>query len=84
MKTAQVPQSLTNEEDQTAQSEGWALFDAEGEVQLQKVDELGVFPKDEVAHAFVKELADKGSQLHCKVKSILKEHNPKEHDLVFG
>ncbi|MDP2566478.1 hypothetical protein [Pseudoalteromonas marina] len=62
--TTVIQQSLTNEEDQTAQSEGWALFDAGGEVQLQKIDELEVFSKDEDAHAFVKQLADAGSLLH--------------------
>lgn len=82
--TTVIQQSLTNEEDQTAQSEGWALFDAGGEVQLQKIDELEIFNEDEDAHAFVKQLADAGSSLHCRVKSILKERSPAEYVRVFG
>ncbi|GIC77168.1 hypothetical protein [Moritella sp. F3] len=79
-----TPMSLSNEEDQTAQSEGWALFDADGEIQLQKIDEMETFAKDEDAHEFVKTAAEKSSKLHLKVKDILRFHSSKEFDIVFG
>jgi hypothetical protein len=79
-----IPMSFSDQEDMLAQSEGWALFDADGKIELQRIDELGIFSKDEDAHEYVKVGAVSGSSLHLKAKEILMVHNPKEHDLVFG
>ena len=79
-----IPMSLSISEDALAQSEGWALFDADGEIQLQRIDEIGVFSKDTDAHEFVKAGAASGSALHLKVKEILLAHSQKEHNIVFA
>lgn len=79
-----TPRSLSDAEDILAQSEGWGLFYSGTEIEVQRIDELGVFCKDSDAHEFIKTCAKSGSKLHLKAKEILLVHNPNEHQLIFN
>lgn len=67
-----------------AESEGWVLFECDGEIQLQKDDEPNIFASDEDAYNFVKEKAANGSPLHLEVKRFLKLYSPNEYRNVFA
>lgn len=75
--------ALNTSQAEQAQNEGWALFECEGEIKLQKDDESNVLATDEAAHAFVRKSANKGSFLHLKVKEFLKLYAPNEYSNVF-
>ena len=44
-----------------AECEGWAIFN---ENEIQRDDEMGIFPDDDAAILWVREMADRGSSLH--------------------
>ena len=75
--------SLSNFEDQKAATEGQDLFDADGEIQLQRVDEASIFKNDDEAHAFIRKAVSDNSELHVKVKDILQAHSPEEYARIF-
>jgi hypothetical protein len=78
-----TPNSLSYKEDSVAQSEGWGLFDADGEIQLQRIDDTAKFSSDDEAHAFVRKAVSENSEIHVKVKDILQAHSPDEYARIF-
>lgn len=53
-----------NEVNRFAEREGWALFECDGTLEIQRDDEMAVFVDDDAALAHVQRLADAGSALH--------------------
>jgi hypothetical protein len=49
-----------------ARLEGWGLFNVDGRLQLQRVDEIGCFEDDPHALMFVARRASEGSQVHLE------------------
>jgi hypothetical protein len=57
---------MTHAEDRLNKREGWALFDADGTMEIQKTDEKGVFSSDQDAVAYVVDRALRGSIRHLR------------------
>lgn len=65
------------------ESEGWDIFEASGSAnntpfQLQKVDELDVFPDDDAAWRHVVREASHGSDLHVAALAFLAHESIQE------
>lgn len=62
--------------------EGWSIFECggsdSGPFQLQRVDDLEVFPSDDEAWTYVINKAREGSAYHKGALDYLREHNPTE------
>ena len=59
-------------------NEGWGLFNAQGELQIQRLDEAGVFVDDEQAWVHVAQKAHCGSIEHKEVLQLLREKSRDE------
>lgn len=66
-----------------AMREGWAIFDASGEDQLQRIDEGAAFASDEGAWLHVWWRAAQASELHSRALNHLRIHSPIEFDRIF-
>lgn len=56
-----------------AEREGWAMFDRGFmglDLAIERDDEAGIFPDDDEAQLWVKDLAEKGSELHKQALAI--------------
>lgn len=61
----------TKDDSAAAYAEGWDIFDSdERGLEIERVDELGVFGSDQEAVEFVSVRADYGSPLHVKAMAI--------------
>jgi hypothetical protein len=60
----------TADDDAKAAVEGWNVFDAEGRMEIQRIDELEMFESDAQAIDFIRERAVSGSELHQKALYI--------------
>ncbi|MBG6083037.1 hypothetical protein [Rubrivivax gelatinosus] len=56
---------------QQAEEQGWGLFDAEGELQIQRLDESGLFADDAAAWQFV--IAQAAQNPHCAAAAALNQ-----------
>jgi hypothetical protein len=69
-----------------AELEGWGIFycqgSEDGDYQLQKIDDSGVFENDLQAISFVKNLAQQGSAIHILAMGIIAVLNPSELQLA--
>jgi hypothetical protein len=74
-----------------AASEGWAIWDANGELQLQKCDDHPTFETDDQAWEYVIAKAKGGSEYHMNALRYIEQHSPiewanfsKVYDLAFA
>ncbi len=78
----------TNENSNNASKEGWNVFDCigseNGSFQIQRNDEDEIFFDDKQVWLFIKEQAEKGSQLHQKALSFIKENNIAEYNSIIN
>lgn len=75
--------SWTEADDKLASQQGWSLFDAEGQLQLQRVDEQAAFASDAAAAEYVKAQALKGDNV--AIRAILHLANHQSPDVEkFG
>lgn len=72
------PWTWTPEDDTAAAAEGWGLFDAEGDMQIQRIDapendDAPYLHGDDEAHEIVMTKAREGSALHLKALRCVSE-----------
>lgn len=69
-----------------AVQEGWAIFDVEGRLEIQRIDELAIFADDEGAVSFVEAQAEAGSEYHAEALRICRpgESNVPDSMLAAG
>lgn len=64
-------------------NEGWAIFDADGELQIQKIDEDKIFESDDSAIRFVLRKAFQNPNgIHSAAIILAMSDNKKEYDLI--
>jgi hypothetical protein len=61
----------TSEDTDVAYREGWGLFDSDGEVRIEKVDERGLLADDATAWHIVAAKAREGSKMHQKALRLV-------------
>lgn len=71
----------TQEDNHTAQKEGWDIFNAGDELQIQRIDELKKFDCDEEVWMF---LVSANTPLHDKALTYIKQENPAEYDRIIN
>jgi hypothetical protein len=76
MKDIQLPIDIGH-------SEGWGVFNAEGKLELQRLDEAKVFVDDEQAWGHVAAKAHCGSSPHKKVLQLIRENNREEWERIM-
>lgn len=59
------------EDAEAAQLEGWNVFDVNGQSEIQRDDEMGVFENDALAVFHCYNMALTGSQLHRKALRLV-------------
>jgi len=61
-----------------ADNEGWAIFETNVGLQIERCDDADVFADADEAVAHVKKLAEEGSDIHKRALLINARTNPKE------
>lgn len=61
----------TSEDADAAYREGWGIFDSDGEVRIEKVDERGLLADDATAWHIVAAKARDGSRMHQKALRLV-------------
>ena len=80
------PEPMQGDDDEIATSEGWGVFDSAGSDggpwQIQRIDELEMFPSDDEAWVHVWTRAAEGSPVHRRALDYVREHNPPEYEAI--
>lgn len=63
--------------------EGWAIFESDYGLSLERDDESCIFKNDLEAWNFVVINSLKGSKMHLETLSMLKNHSRKEYDSIM-
>jgi hypothetical protein len=64
----------TQQDSEAACAEGWDLFDAHGEMQVQRLDEAEILDGDHAAWQIIVNGCAAGSTLHVKAFALVSDH----------
>lgn len=74
---------LAHHINQFAETEGWAIFNADTMPQIQRDDEMDAFDSDDAAILHVRAMAEVGSALHQKALELHNANAPR-YEIQYG